>query len=81
MPNVRYPISPEDEKRLNNNFSYHSPISDQAARYGDIRTAAKRFAEVILQNCPPSRERSLAMTDLETAVMWSNGSIARTETE
>lgn len=27
--------------------------------------------------CPSSRERSLAMTKLEEAVMWANSAIAR----
>jgi hypothetical protein len=33
--------------------------------------------DVIDNNCPDSREKSLAMTNLEQAVMWANAAIAR----
>lgn len=42
-----------------------------------IRAAARIAAETILLMCPPSRERSLALTNLEQAVMWANASVAR----
>jgi glycyl-tRNA synthetase beta subunit len=67
--------------KLNNNFSYHTPIGDQADRYGRIRDKAKELAEMLEILCPTSRELSLAMTNLEQAVMWANASIARNETE
>ena len=62
-----------------NNFTYHSPKEDQAARYGEIRSSAKILAELIDKDCPDSREKSLAFTKLEEAVMWANASIARNE--
>ena len=64
---------------IENNFTYHSPKEDQAARYGEIRSSAKIFAELIEKDCPDSREKSLAFTKLEEAVMWANASIARNE--
>lgn len=59
------------------NFTYHEPTQDTAAQHEAIRSAGKRFAELIEDECPPSRETSLAMTKLEEAVMWANASIAR----
>lgn len=62
---------------IENNFTYHAPKDDQTARYISIRERGKLFARLINELCPPSRERSLAMTKLEECVMWANASIAR----
>lgn len=64
---------------IDNNFAYHSPTDEQISRYKDIRADARKFAKLIEALCPPSRERSLAMTKLEECVMWANASIARNE--
>lgn len=44
-----------------------------------MRDTAKELAALYLEICPESRERSVALTDLETSVMWANASIARNE--
>lgn len=62
-----------------NNFTYHPPKGTQAQRYEEIRGAAAQLSDMFLRECPPSRERSLAITKLEEAVMWANASIARNE--
>lgn len=67
--------SPELKKR----FTYHSPKDDQPKRYEEIRYRAHSLAEYIVINTPDSRERSLALTKLEEAVMWANAAIARNE--
>lgn len=64
---------------IENNFSYHAPKEGQAERYERIRYKAKMLAAYINENCPDSREKSLAFTNLEEAVMWANASIARNE--
>ena len=64
---------------IENNFTYHAPKEDQIARYTEIRQNAKLTAELFDKLCPDSREKSLAMTKLEEAVMWANASIARNE--
>jgi hypothetical protein len=38
---------------------------------GEIRAAAKQFADVLMGEAPYSRELSLAATALEEAVMWA----------
>jgi hypothetical protein len=58
-------------------FSYHPPKPGQPQLYEDIREIAKELAYFIDEHCPDSRERSIAMTKLEEAVMWANASIAR----
>ena len=76
-----YKITTEEKARLDKDFTYHPPKADQVPRYNVIRNCAGTFAAVLLENCPPSRERSLALTALEEAVMWANASIARNEKE
>ena len=61
------------------NFTYHKPIGTQQQRYEHIREEAKGLAYLINSACPDSREKSLAMTNLEQAVMWANAAIARNE--
>lgn len=63
--------------RIENDFTYHAPIGDQATRYTRIRGEAKSFALTIASLCPEGREKSLALTNLEQAVMWANAGIAR----
>lgn len=62
---------------IENNFTYHAPDLDKLTRHQTIRDSAKDLAYVFDRLCPDSRERSLAMTKLEEAVMWANTSIAR----
>jgi len=64
---------------INNVFSYHAPKGDQAERYAVIRECAKEFAKTIDEKCPDSREKSLALTNLQQSVMWANASIAINE--
>lgn len=63
--------------QIENNFKYHSPKEGQPEKYTAIREKAKELAYLIEETCPPSREKSIAITELETAVMWANASIAR----
>jgi hypothetical protein len=68
-----------DADDLRNRFTYYSPKDGQPARYQQIRDAAHDLATLLNQQCPDSREKSLAITHLEDAVMWANASIARHE--
>lgn len=64
---------------INKAFTYHPPKPGQPERYTKIRDTAKELAELIEESCPVSREKSLAMTKIEEAVMWANAAIARNE--
>lgn len=78
------PIQEQDMQLLNdieNRFTYHSPVGDQPQRYQALRQKAKELAFVICDLAPSSRERSLALTNLEEAVFWANASIARHDPE
>ncbi len=63
--------------QIENNLKYHSPKEGQPEKYTAIREKAKELAYLIDEVCPNSREKSVAVTNLETAVMWANASIAR----
>lgn len=65
------------EEELKNRFTYHAPKGNQPELYEAIRTAGLVLASMITEFCPDSRERSLALTKVDEAVMWSNASIAR----
>lgn len=60
-----------------NSLEYH-PIKDSevAAKFENLREAAKTFASVVDFNTPSSREQSLAFTHLEESLMWAIKSIA-----
>lgn len=68
-----------EKSEIENRFTYHSPKGDQNQRYESLRGTAKVLAELIESYCPESREKSLAFTKLEEAIMWANASIARNE--
>ena len=74
-----YEPSEKDKKNIDNNFRYHAQKEGQAEKYEEIRAQAKALAEKLISCCPPSRELSVAITELETAVMWANAAIARNE--
>lgn len=63
--------------QIENNFKYHAPKPGQPEIYTEIREMAKELAELIDEKVPNSREKALAMTNLEQAVMWANAGVAR----
>ncbi|ALH46432.1 hypothetical protein ABNC92_10750 [Paenibacillus larvae] len=65
-------------QQIENNFKYHAPKLGHTIDIEAVREKAKELAYLLDELCPNSREKSLAMTNLEQAVMWANASIART---
>lgn len=66
-------------EQIERNFTFHPPKGDQQKRYETLRKFAKALAASIVEYTPVSREQSLALTNLEQAVMWANAAIARNE--
>jgi hypothetical protein len=66
---------------LENIYTYHRPFGNQQERYVELRDAGKDIAQAVLQHCPESTERTLALRKIEEAIMWANASIARNEKE
>jgi hypothetical protein len=79
MEKKQYPVDATMLARIMNNFTYHAPKNDQQERYRLIRDTAKAFALLIVTNSPPSREQSVALTNLEQVVFNVNAAIARNE--
>ena len=76
---TEYAVSAQDKEKINKAFTYHAPKDDQPARYVELRASGKELAELMTAMCPPSLELSLALTNLEQAIMWANAGIARNE--
>ena len=57
-------------------FSYHSPTPEQLPRYRAIRSAARHFAEIILDNAPVCGDQSRAVDAVRMAMMLANAAIA-----
>ncbi len=72
-------VDPAVLHAIENRFTYHAPKGDQPERYNLIRARAKDLALDIVTNTPNSREQSLALTHLETAIFFANAAIARNE--
>lgn len=66
-------------KDVERRFTYVPPKDDQPKRYNALRQLALIMANSIVEKCPDSRERSIALTKLEEVIMWANASIARNE--
>lgn len=61
---------------LDNILRYHPASAEDQVKYEAIRAAAKAFAQVMLDNTPPSADQTAAMRKLREAVMTANASIA-----
>jgi hypothetical protein len=66
-----------EQHDLTNRFTYHPPKAGQPERYEFIRSKALEMAFMINDLVPDSREKSLAITQLEMCVMFANAGIAR----
>lgn len=77
------PLSATDKlvlEKIDNAFANHPATGEQAQRYTQVRDMARSFAYLIAELCPDSPEREVALTHLETTVMFANAAIARHST-
>lgn len=67
-----------DQHDLDNRFAFH-PARDSgvAERHEAVRDCLRIAAANLDDLCPDGREKSLAVTKLEEAMMWANAAIAR----
>jgi len=56
---------------LKKTFAYHKPSADGLAKITDLRNLFSHVHDEIERLCPHSRERSVALTELETMAMWT----------
>ncbi len=67
-----------DDVELTTRFTYHAPVTrEQQVKYEKLRAAAKDYAKMVEDLCPESREKSIAMTNIEQSSMWANAAVAR----
>lgn len=61
---------------LDHIFKYHAPTPEQLVHYEKIRSAAKEFCKVILENTPSSQDQDQVIASIRQAVMFANASVA-----
>lgn len=52
-------------------FAYHKPSADGLKEIAKLRKAFSELHDLIEATCPHSREKSVALTELETTAMWA----------
>ena len=52
-------------------YAYHAPSAEGLKKITALREAFSDVERVMKQHCPPSRQLSVAITELETAAMWA----------
>ncbi|HEX3598048.1 MAG TPA: hypothetical protein VHU80_23220 [Polyangiaceae bacterium] len=57
-------------------FSHHHATPEKLKQYDAVHTAAKRFAEVLLQNTPACSDRDAALHLLREAAMTACAAIS-----
>lgn len=58
-------------RHIDKPFAYHKPSDDGMKRITVLREQFSTVKLTIEATCPASRERSVAITELETAAMWA----------
>lgn len=66
---------------MNKPYAYHKPSSNGLATIAGLRKAFSDLHDAILATCPDSRERSVALTNLETTAMWAIKSVVCNDPE
>lgn len=65
-------------KDISHRFAFHpATTAEKRNDHASVRSACERAAHQVNALCPDGREKSLAITALEEAMMWANAAIAR----
>lgn len=67
---------PITQDTVDNWFTYHAPVRDQAARYSAVNKASKDFCQLILDSVQPGDDRDAALRTLRRLRMDVNLAIA-----
>lgn len=70
---------PEDY--IDKPFAYHEPSQDGLERITLIRKKYSEVKKLLESTCPPSRQLSVAITELETSAMWAIKSVVFNDPE
>lgn len=52
-------------------YAYHKPSERGLYRINTLREAFSELQRVIEEQCPASRQKAVAITELETSAMWA----------
>lgn len=63
------------QTEINEQFKYHAPSIGQVERMNAMRETAKLLATLILEVCPHTPDRSVALRKLRECIMTANASI------
>lgn len=67
---------------VEHNMTNHPPKDDHVVRLlDDLRRVFKLAASEVVELCPESRERSLALTNIEQGLMWAVAAVARNQAD
>lgn len=67
----KYPIDDATAADLRRRFTGHEITEDQRPRTLALQAEHHALATTVCECAPPSRERSLALTKLEEALVWA----------
>lgn len=56
---------------MSKSYQYHKPSKDGLDKVAKLREAFSTIDDIVQDVAPQSRERSLAITNLEQAAMWA----------
>lgn len=62
---------------FNKRFDHHAPDAHKILEHQALRELTKELGKHFEAALPESREKALAFTALEEALMWGNAAIAR----
>lgn len=63
------------EAGIKRQYAYHKPSDDAFSRISQLRKCFSDADDLIKKLCPHSRERAVAITELETSAMWAIKSV------
>lgn len=63
-------------EEIDRRFGYHRATDETIEKHRHIRAMFIEVANSLNANLPEGREKSLALTALQEAAMWSNASVA-----
>lgn len=62
-------------------FAYHKPSADGLEKIRTLREGFSTLMDRVIEICPTSRERSIALTEMETCAMWAIKSVVCNDPE
>lgn len=66
-----------DVEELANRFQYHSPTEERRRAHDGVRQYCLELALWLNEHLPDGLDKSLAITNLELVMFWSNAALAR----